>query len=516
MSYRVLLGIADAILAEQARATISEDRELFVVDIVPDGAQIVSALARTEVDAILIHEDVGPLPVMDFSRDLGARYPHIGIVLIARDPTPETLRSALQSGMRDVVSLPLSFEEVQEGLLSAAAWGRMVRERMSSESVADTLYSIGGRMVVFAGAKGGVGTTSVAVQLALDTARRSRGRTVCLVDFDLQAGDVGLLLDLAHRRSVTDLREAAHDLSPRQLENTTYRHSSGLRVLLAPEEGEFAEEIDMITARRILGALRSYYDIVIVDVGSVVSDANAVATEMADEVFIVSTPDVPALRAANRLMALWERLQARKEGIRVILNRIDKDLEVQPDLARKVLNAPITRTALPAAFKHIEPAINSGAPDRLTDGSLRKALGKLAAEVMTVPSDSDNRRINRTDKPPTPARSEAGQATAETVALVPLVALVIVALWQMVILGLTFVFAGHAAREGARELAVGGNVNSAVVADLPSAWKEDMAIDEGTDYVEVTLNVPALAPGIFPSPWDLSVRAGTVVEGASP
>jgi pilus assembly protein CpaE len=518
MSYRVLLGIADPVLAEQARATISEDREFFVVDIVPDGSQVVSTLGRTEVDALLIHEDLGPLPVMDFARDLGARYPHVGIVLIARDPTPEMLRSALQSGMRDVVSIPLSFEEVQEGVRGAAAWSRMVRERMSSEAVVDTLYSLGGRMIVLAGAKGGVGTTSIAVHLALDAARRSRGRTVCLVDFDLQAGDVGLLLDLAHRRSVTDLREAAHDLSPRQLENTTYRHSSGLRVLLAPNEGEFAEEIDMITARRILGALRSYYDIVIVDVGSVVSDANAVATEMADEVFIVTTPDVPALRAANRLMSLWERLQARKEGIRVILNRVNKDLEVQPDLVRKVVNAPLTKTVLPAAFKHIEPAVNAGAPDRLADGALRKALSRLAVEIEVLPraGEEQTKKQKLAERLTPTATSESGQATAETVALAPIVALVVVGLYQMVLVGLTFVFAGHAAREGARELAVGGNVDQAVVEDLPSAWREEMSVDEGADYVEVTLRVPALAPGLLESPWSLSVRAGTVVEEAAP
>jgi hypothetical protein len=81
---------------------------------------------------------------------------------------------------------------------------------------------------------------------------------------------------------------------------------------------------------------------------------------------------------------------------------------------------------------------------------------------------------------------------------------------------LTFVFAGHAAREGARELAVGGHVAQTVTEDLPGAWRDGSSHDEGDDWVEVTLRVPALAPGIFPSPWSLSIRAGTVVEEASP
>jgi pilus assembly protein CpaE len=511
MNYRILLGVAEIGIADQVRAIVEEDQEFSVVDIAFDGAEVITALARHEIDALVVHEDLGPLPVMDFARDVSARYPHIGIVLIAREPTPELLRSALQSGMRDVLSLPLAFEEIQEGLRGAAAWSRLVRERMSGDGVIDPMYSAGGKMIAIAGAKGGTGTSTVAVHLALEATRRNRARTVCLADFDLQAGDVGLLLDLAHRRSVADLRDVAHDLSPRQIENTVYRHPSGLRVLLAPTEGEYAEEIDMATARRILGALRSCYDIVIVDVGTVVSDANAMATEMADEVFVVTTPDVPSLRAANRLMALWERLQARKESIRVILNRVDKDLEVQPDLVRKVVDAPLTKTMIPAGFKHLEAAVNAGAPDRAEDGPLHVAIGKLVAEMDLAPT-RDKRKSKLELRRQAP---ESGQATAETVALAPLIAIVIIGLWQMVLFGLTFVFAGHAAREGARELAVGGDVAQTVTEDLPGAWRDGSSHDEGDDWVEVTLRVPALAPGIFSSPWSLSIRAGTVVEEAA-
>ena len=514
MSYRVLLAFPDADVATQAAAVMQEDGDLMVAGSVKDGGEAMAALARGDVDALVVHEDLGPLPVMDFAREVGGRHPHVGIVLVAREPAPELLRAALQAGMRDVLPLPLSFEEVQSGLRAACAWSSTVRARLSHEGL-DGSLSVGGEMIAVAGAKGGTGATTVAVHLALDAARRARGRSVCLVDFDLQAGDVGLFLDLAHRRSVADLIDVAAEMSPRQIEDTVYRHSSGLRILLSPPEGEVAETVDTVTARRILGALKSYFDVVMVDVGTVVTEAGAVAVEMADEVLIVATPDVPALRAANRLLALWDRLQARDEEVRVVLNRVSKDQEVQPDLVRKVVDAPLMRTTLPAAFRALEPALNTGLPERLADGPLRKAIAALAREIEgTLQKDAAPRAGKSPEERLT--RAEVGQVTAESVAVVPIIALIAVALWQMALVGLTFVFAGHAAREGARELAVGKEARPAVYEDLPGAWNDKVRIQEAEDWVEVSVAVPVLAPGLLSSPWSISARAGTVVEGTGP
>jgi pilus assembly protein CpaE len=507
VSYRVLLAFPDADVATQAAAVMQEDGDLMVAGSVKDGGEAMAALARGDVDALVVHEDLGPLPVMDFAREVGGRHPHVGIVLVAREPAPELLRAALQAGMRDVLPLPLSFEEVQSGLRAACAWSSTVRARLSHEGL-DGSLSVGGEMIAVAGA-------TVAVHLALDAARRARGRSVCLVDFDLQAGDVGLFLDLAHRRSVADLIDVAAEMSPRQIEDTVYRHSSGLRILLSPPEGEVAETVDTVTARRILGALKSYFDVVMVDVGTVVTEAGAVAVEMADEVLIVATPDVPALRAANRLLALWDRLQARDEDVRVVLNRVSKDQEVQPDLVRKVVDAPLMRTTLPAAFRALEPALNTGLPERLADGPLRKAIAALAREIEgTLQKDAAPRAGKSPEERLT--RAEVGQVTAESVAVVPIIALIAVALWQMALVGLTFVFAGHAAREGARELAVGKEARPAVYEDLPGAWNDKVRIQEAEDWVEVSVAVPVLAPGLLSSPWSISARAGTVVEGTGP
>jgi pilus assembly protein CpaE len=92
-----------------------------------------------------------------------------------------------------------------------------------------------------------------------------------------------------------------------------------------------------------------------------------------------------------------------------------------------------------------------------------------------------------------------------------MIGMVILLLWQMVLVGWTFVMAGHSAREGARQLAVGGDVRMAAESDLPDSFKDDLVLTEGDSFVEVKLRVPMLVPWVG-SPLKIDARAGTVVE----
>ena len=117
-----------------------------------------------------------------------------------------------------------------------------MRDRVAGEESASG--ALGGQLVAVAGAKGGVGTTTIALHLGLAAARLAPGRPVCLVDFDLQKGDFRALLDTPHRRSVVDLVTVSNEISVRHLQETLYTHKEGFRLLLAPEEGEKAEDVD--------------------------------------------------------------------------------------------------------------------------------------------------------------------------------------------------------------------------------------------------------------------------------
>lgn len=505
MAHRILFAIADEKLAAHTRALLDEVEDLEVVQTVEGGGEIMAALAGREIDAVLIDEALGPLPITDLAREITVRHPDLGVVIVVSSAGPDAYRAALEAGARGLLALPLSLEELHAGLVAAAVWSQAVRARLVGEEEGVAGAAGGGTMLTISGAKGGVGTTTVAVHLALASAAGLTQR-VCLVDLDLQAGDVPSLLDLSHRRSVSDLVGVAHEMTPRHLNESLYRHESGLRVLLAPSCGEEAEAVNAIATRQILTALRSRFDLVVVDCGTVVTEAGAVAVEMAERSLVVVTPDVPALLAARRLIGLWERLQVRKlDDVEVVVNRASRGSEVQPDLAAKIVGTRVLTSVVPAAFRDLEAGVNARSPERLPDGALGKGLAGLAHELGLAPArQTRRRRFGR-------GTGQSGQIAVELVGLCGLILVIGLALLQMALAGYTLVLAGHAAREGARQLAVAGEVAPAATDALSGPWRDRAEVRVRGDVVEVSLVVPAVVPGL-PRPWRLEVDAGTVAE----
>jgi pilus assembly protein CpaE len=506
MTSRIVLAIPDPAIVREVTDLAREDSGLEIVATASDATRISAVVGRETVEAVILHEDLGPLPAMDIARDLTRRFPHVGVVLLAREATPDLLRAALQAGVRDVLAPPLSLESLQTGVRQAASWAQAVQQRLSPDAEGE-IPAGDQLMVAVAGAKGGVGTTTVAIQLALAVVRAGPSHSVCLVDLDLQTGDVRSFFDLPRRRSIGDLIGLRGDVAG-QVEEAIYRHESGLHVLLGPEDGESAEEVEATLARSILGAAKLRHDVTVVDAGSVVTDASAVAVELADSVLVVATPDVPAMRGANRLTGFWQRLQVRGEtGVSVLLNRVSRDSEIQPELAARALAAPIAETTVSASFRDLEEAINTGNPGRAGDGGMRKAFDALAVEVGAVAPPRRRRSL---------LRSQAGQVTVEFVGLLATILFVILLLWQIALVGYSFVLADHAAREGARALAVGEDVKAAVRSDLPGAWRRNFRVrerdDEKDSAVKVSVAVPLLVPG-FRTPFRVPAEEGTVREG---
>src|SRR5262249_42528201 len=155
------------------------------------------------------------------------------------------------------------------------------------------------------------------------------------------------------------------------------------------------------------------YDVVIVDCGAYMTEAGAVAIELADTVLVTATPDLPCLRAVQRLSKMWERLQVRKgDDLSVVLVRADRKNEVQPDFARKILGLPMLKTTVPACFRSLEEAANTGTPKSVESGDYRKAISGVVREIGIVSGDGGGGRRGRGD------RGDRGVAITEFVVLI--------------------------------------------------------------------------------------------------
>jgi Flp pilus assembly CpaE family ATPase len=332
-------------------------------------------------EAVLVHELIGPLPALELIREIALRFPAVGVVLLTRDTSPPLYSAAMDAGARGVLGLPLAYDDLAARVGAAASWAMGVRRHLGAGGTEPA--GPGGTVVAVAGAKGGVGTTLTAVQLALAAA--ASGRTTALVDMDLQSGDVASYLDVQFRRSVADLAGIS-DISPRVLQDAVFTHESGLALLLAPGEGERGEDVDDRAARQIIAAVRARYEVIVIDCGTQLTAAGAAAVETADRALLVTTPDAVSVRAAKRMVRMWDRLQIRKaEEALAVVNRASRHSEIQPPLIGRVVGTPVARGTVPANYKELQTAVDAGRVQDLDGkGTVRRALWALAAELGLV------------------------------------------------------------------------------------------------------------------------------------
>jgi pilus assembly protein CpaE len=554
MIIRILCGIGDPDTARALTALLGQIPTTEPAQVVTDSTAMTAQLGHLAEESVeelpevvLVHERIGPMPALELVRDVAMRFPAVGVVLMSQAPTPDLYAAAMDVGARGVVGLPLSYDELASRVQTAAAWASGVRRHLSPGG-GEAPAGPGGTLVTVTGAKGGVGASVTAVQLAL--AARAAGRSTALVDMDLQSGDLASYLEVQFRRSIADLADI-NDISPRVLQEAMFTHPTGLSLLLAPAEGERGEDVTDRAARQIVGALRARFEVVVVDCGAQLGGASAVAVETADTAVLVATPDVVAVRAAKRMVRMWDRLQIRKaEDTVLVLNRHTRATEIQPALVERITGTKVARTTVPAAYRELQPVVDAGRlHDLETRSAVKQALWTLAGDLGILQAKGANgaaaggRRAarhqarqsrrrglfggdrgngdravgDRTGGDPAGgerAGGDQGQATIEFLGMFPIMLIVLAVIWQCLLIGYTFTLAGNVADKAARAAATGHDCAAAGKADLPSAWKGDVSCSTtGTEtHATVVLHVPVLFPGAASFPMDVHGTAGAADE----
>lgn len=529
MSVRILAGTADADAARALLGLLSQLPGVEPAPALPDSTSLLETLARAAEagidelpEVVIVQEGIGPMPALDVIREVALRFPAVGVALLTADPGPAVLAAAMDSGARGVIGFPLSYDELGARVEAAATWSAGVRRHLGPQRALPAVA--GGTLIAVAGAKGGVGTTVCAVQLAL--AAHASGRSTALVDLDLQGGDIASYLDVQFRRSIADLADIA-DVSSRVLHDAMYVHESGPALLLAPADGERGEDVTDRSARLVLAALRQRYEVVVVDCGTQMTSANAVAVEVADAAVLVLTPDVIAVRAAKRMVRMWDRLQIRKpQDTTAVVNRHSRGTEIQPSLIARITGTRMAESVIPAGFRELQGVIDAG---RLQDldprSSVKAGIWALAGELGLItgatPPGVRGRKPRREQRAERAIErgGDRGQVTLETLGMTPIILITLILVWQAVLAGYTFTLAGNAADQAARAAAVGESGSDAGLSDIPSAWRGDADVEagpagDGQVEANVRLKVPVLFPGLIDFPVTIHGHAKTLDETA--
>jgi pilus assembly protein CpaE len=295
--------------------------------------------------------------------------PAAAIFAVAQSVDPELILQAMRAGANEFFSWP-----PPDGTFSEA----MRRTAHRREAV-----MVGRRKpttLAFLGAKGGAGTTTLAVNCGVELARLSKRPTI-IVDLKPGLGEVALFLGVRSRYSLMDAIDNLHRLDGEFLRELVVKHKSGLEILAGSDHFERPGPNDAAALEEVFRLLARQYDYIVVDAGSQISACTIASLYTADNICFVANPDVPSVRNAQRLLDRIGQLGSCRERVQVLLNRAAEPYPIPPAQIEAALGHPIHHT-FPSDYKTVSTALNSGVPLALTGNT------DLAAQF-----DSFTRRI---------------------------------------------------------------------------------------------------------------------------
>lgn len=287
-----------------------------------DAVQIVQ---KTRPNVVIMGFDADFDAAVSLGPKLTAELAGLHLVAISERTDPERIRSAMRAGYREYVVLPEDAPLLRQAVHDAA-YGTEQQEDL-------------GEVIAVVGAKGGLGSTLVATNLA---AELSALHQVCLADFDFSMGDVAAFLDLKPSSSILDLMENLHRLDGRLFKGSVSIHpGSKLQILSQPTDLSPYTDLREDALIRILSIAAEANQYVFVDCGSHIDTATITATTAADRILLICTPDVVSVKNAWRRLQMLEQQKIEADTIRLVLNQWEKGAEVSDGDIESNLKIPI-------------------------------------------------------------------------------------------------------------------------------------------------------------------------------
>lgn len=338
-----------------------------------------SSLLRPAGDTVGIELDRDPSGGLAAIRELHASAPGVVTIAASENVDVDLMRAAMQAGASDVLTLPLFPQELTKALL------RVTQEATRAPAQPATA----GQVITVYGARGGLGATTIAVNLAFKLATITKSETA-IIDLDVQRGDVTAFVNLVPVHSLATLASAAGEIDDIFLASTITRHPSGVAILAAPPT---IEEAELVTDREVelaLRLLRPRFAHTIIDTPRAITSAVVAAFESSDRIFILTDLSVPSVRAARRVFELLARLEGPLERAELLVTEIiagPLELKKAVQVMGKEPFAIIPRDDSAGS------AMNDGVPLNGRPTRLALALDALACRVAGVQSGSKNRGI---------------------------------------------------------------------------------------------------------------------------
>jgi pilus assembly protein CpaE len=308
-------------------------------------------IEQTAPDVGVVSLDANTDRAVDLIQRLVSEAPDTAILAISKDTDGQVILRTIRAGAREFLTLPLSDDDL------TGALQRVSQQKFGSADGGNRSCEV----IAVAGATGGVGTTSIAVNLGCVLASQPNN-SVALVDLDLALGDADVFLDSIPDYTLADVVQNVSRLDIQLLKRSLTKHSSGLYLLPRPVELHDTAAITDDSIRKVIGLLKASFTHLIIDLSKTYSSVDMAAIESATRVVLVTQLDLPCLRNVVRLMMSFEEIEGLQSKVEIVVNRAGLESgQISLKKAKDTLGRDVF-ALLPNDYRTMVEVRNNGVP----------------------------------------------------------------------------------------------------------------------------------------------------------
>lgn len=344
-------------------------------------------LAQSSPDVGVVNLDADPEKAISLLNRLRVEAPDCSLLVVSKSTDGQLILQAMRAGAREFLTSPVGLEDFM------AALGRISESKFGGT----TGKSRSTRVYAICGASGGVGCTSLAVNLGCMLASNP-ANTVALVDLDLAIGDADVFLDTIPEYSLIDVTQNVSRLDFQLLKRSLTKHSSGLYLLPRPVQLQDVSLITPDSLRRVFGLLKATFTHIVIDVSKGYTDLDHAAFEFANDVLVVVQLDLPCLRNLVRLQMSFDQIDGLREKLKIIVNRVGLESgQIKMKKAKETIGRDIFYQ-IPNDYRTMVEVRNNGIPllEQAPKAPITAAIKELASLLDKEPSNSSEEAATAT------------------------------------------------------------------------------------------------------------------------
>ncbi|HLC18313.1 MAG TPA: AAA family ATPase [Thermodesulfobacteriota bacterium] len=301
------------------------------------------------------------------------RFPRTSIFVTSSDRSADTILKVMKAGATEYILRPITEEDLSSALQKM---GRLWITKPAPEAEVGKVYTL-------FSPKGGVGVTTLAVNLATNV-HKVTGKPTVIVDLDLDAGDVTTFLNIKSTYTISDVTTNMSRLDESFMKGVITKHPSGVHVLAEPQNVDEGARIPGSDITKLIELLKTMFDYIIIDTGAVIDERTIEAIKMSDSIMVVLIMSLPGIRHLQRYLKYFDKLGLR-DRVKIIVNRYIKKGDIRIEDAEKVLGRSIA-FSIPNEYDLAMRCLNKGIPisEENPRSGVNTAMEDISKEIIKI------------------------------------------------------------------------------------------------------------------------------------